>query len=260
VVSGTVPVVSVDLRDGGRWTSLRLAGREWLWSGPGLHTGPRSGMTSYVDAGGLDECLPTVRGVPDHGVLWSRPWSDDGVAYTEDFVLERRIETTPTGVRADYRLEAEPGYRFVWAAHALLDCAVGSWVVAPYETACRVYGVTGPWQASTWAEAGLAEYGESDGTAAGAVLLDTPATEVDDGGLTLRLELSCPGQPVSAAVWRNLGGFPADAPYRSLGVEPMLGRVFELADAGPGDAAAVPPSGSLGWRLTLSAGPTPAMR
>ncbi|MFG1708122.1 hypothetical protein ACFLIM_33425 [Nonomuraea sp. M3C6] len=47
--------------------------------------------------------------------------------------------------------------------------------------------------------------------------------------------------------------FPAGAPYRSVGVEPMLGAVFDLADAGPGDAALVPPCGELTWRLVLAA-------
>jgi hypothetical protein len=32
----------------------------------------------------------------------------------------------------------------------------------------------------------------------------------------------------------------------------MLGRVFDLAEAGPGDAARVPASGEVRWRLTLS--------
>jgi hypothetical protein len=257
--------VAVDLRDGGRWTSLRLGGREWLWAGPGLHSGARHGLTAYVDVGGLDECLPTVRGVPDHGVLWSRAWSDGGdftdVAYTEDFVLSRRLDARAGTIRAEYRLEAEPGYRFVWAAHALLDCAVGARVLVPDSTRCRIYpeaasfvGRPWPdgaaWVEETWAGLGLATYGESDGSAAGAVLLDCPASDVEDRGQVLRFELSCPGQPVSAALWRNLGGFGA---YRSLGVEPMLGRVFDLAEAGPGDAAVVPPSGVLTWRLSISA-------
>jgi hypothetical protein len=58
--------------------------------------------------------------------------------------------------------------------------------------------------------------------------------------------------PVSIALWRNLGGFPAQHPYRSTGVEPMLGRVFDLAEAGPDDAARVPASGEVRWRLTLT--------
>ena len=30
-------------------------------------------LPEFVDAGGLEECLPTVRGRPDHGDIWSRP-------------------------------------------------------------------------------------------------------------------------------------------------------------------------------------------
>jgi hypothetical protein len=33
----------------------------------------------------------------------------------------------------------------------------------------------------------------------------------------------------------------------------MLGRVFDLAEAGPDDAAVVPDRGELTWRLTVSA-------
>jgi len=47
------------------------------------------------------------------------------------------------------------------------------------------------------------------------------------------------------------GGWPPGAPYRSIGVEPMLGRAFNAAEAAPGDAAVVPPSGKLSWRLTV---------
>jgi hypothetical protein len=99
----------------------------------------------------------------------------------------------------------------------------------------------------------LAALGPDDGTAVGAILVDCPAVTVADGE-RLTFSLDAPGQPVSVALWRNLGGWPPAGPYRSIGVEPMLGRVFDLADAGPGDAAVVPPSGVLEWRLRVSAG------
>jgi hypothetical protein len=119
--------VAVDSVHGGRWTSLRAAGREWLWHRPDpARAGVRPG-DPFVDAGGVEECIPTVRGRPDHGDVWSRPW-------------------TATGVEGD-------GFRT----------------------------------------------------------------------------------------------------YRSIGVEPMLGRVFDRALAGPGDAAVVPASGFCEWRLRVSA-------
>jgi hypothetical protein len=96
-------------------------------------------------------------------------------------------------------------------------------------------------------------FGPTDGTGVGSIFMDGPTAADRDRGAELAMTLSCPGQPVSTALWRNQGGFPADAPYRSLGVEPMLGRVFDLATAGPDDAAVVPDSGELSWRLTLSA-------
>jgi hypothetical protein len=71
--------------------------------------------------------------------------------------------------------------------------------------------------------------------------------------------LEAAGQPVSVALWRNLGGFGEPAPYRSIGVEPMLGRVFDLADAGPGDAATVPVSGTVDWRLTMTMTTAPVL-
>ena len=50
-----------------------------------------------------------------------------------------------------------------------------------------------------------------------------------------------------------LGGFPVADPYRSIGVEPMLGRVFDLAQACEGDCAVTPATGEVRWRLTISA-------
>ncbi|MFF0343895.1 hypothetical protein [Kribbella sp. NPDC004875] len=265
MVSTAGRVVTIDAADGGRWTSLHLAGREWLWGGPGLITGSRAGLATFVDAGGVDECFPTIRGVPDHGGLWNQPW--DGSVVYGDAVLTRAFTSGADTVAVDYHLEAPPGYRFVWAAHALLDCAPGATISAPPGTVCRLYPEAAPWlpwawpDGAPWVSAGwptpleLGEFGPTDGSAAGAVLVDCPTMSVRDRGAELTLTLSCPGQPVSAAVWRNQGGFPSDAPYRSLGVEPMLGRVFDLAEAGPDDAAVVPESGELTWRLTVSARP-----
>lgn len=270
MVSGqtdSVGSVAVDGADGGRWTSLRLAGREWLWSGPGLLTGPREGHQAFTDAGGLDECFPTVRGTPDHGGLWNQPW-ETSVTYANT-ILTRTFTVDAETVAVDYRLQAPPGFRFIWAAHALLDCAVGATISAPPGTECRLYpeaaGMlatpwpdSAPWITETWPRPGginLGIYGPSDATAVGAILIDCPTVNIVDRGAELTWTLSCPGQPVSTALWRNLAGFPDEAPYRSLGVEPMLGRAFDLAEAGPDDAAVVPASGELAWRLTASARP-----
>jgi hypothetical protein len=248
------PLVRTDPAHGGRWTSLRAGGREWLWTRPDRARDRVRPGDAFVDAGGLEECLPTVRGTPDHGAVWSRPWRRTGGAACvtcPDFTLQRRISVRDTGLRAVYRLTAAPGYRFVWAAHALLDLGVGARLHAPAGTPTWVDpGRVGPWPAP--AGVPLDEFGPDDGTATGAVLRGCRTVTVTDGPAALRLRLTAPaGVPVSVALFRNLGGFPATGPYRTIGVEPMLGTVFDLADAGPADAATVPATGELRWHLDL---------
>ncbi|MCG5440019.1 hypothetical protein [Micromonospora foliorum] len=269
--------MAYDAAHGGRWTSLHGGGREWLWRGPEPGRHEVRPDDAFVDAGGLEECLPTVRGEPDHGEVWSRPWRSaaPGTVVIErpTFTLTRRITDSGGVVVADYRLAADPGYRFVWAAHALLDLSPAARLDAPTGTPTRLHPeaaallppgswptgdpwLTGPWPAPaglTLAGLTLDMFGPDDGTALGAVLLDCARVQVLDGPDRLTLELECAGQPRSTALWRNLGGWPANRPYRSVGIEPMLGAAFDLADAGPDDAAVVPASGEVAWRLTISA-------
>ncbi|MCX5126779.1 hypothetical protein [Streptomyces sp. NBC_00347] len=266
--------ISTDLTQGGRWTSLRAGEREWLWhrTDPARVTVRPGG--AFVDAGGLEECVPTVRGTPDHGDAWSRPWrryGDTDIVQCPDFEMRRRIDSGPTALRIRYELHAEPGYRFLWAAHALLDVSEGAHLEAPGATSTRLFPeaaellerswpegahhVTGPWPAPHGLR--LDSLGPDDGTAVGAILTDCASVTVTDGPDSLSLSLRTDADvPVSLALWRNLRGFPASAPYRSIGVEPMLGAVFDLAEAGPGDAATVPPGGTLRWDLEITASTT----
>lgn len=249
---------TVDLAHGGRWTSLRAGDREWLWSRPDPARATVRPGDAFVDAGGLEECLPTVRGRPDHGAAWSRPWTGRGgsaAVVAGDFELTRTIRHEDGAVVADYRLAAAPGWTFVWAAHALLELSPGARLRAPDGTVTRVYDDSrGPsWLAGEWPRPlglPLDRLGPADGTAVGAILTDCPEATVVDGD-ELTFALYAEGQPVSMALWRNLGGFPRPEPYRSIGVEPMLGRVFDLAEAAPGDAATVPASGVCEWRLVV---------
>ncbi|MFG2631127.1 hypothetical protein [Streptomyces sp. NPDC048473] len=263
MVSHLPPIrITTDPAHGGRWTSLRAASREWLWHReeprrPGAVPGD-----AFADAGGLEECVPTVRGVPDHGDTWARAWQRDGDTESvdcPDFRLSRWIRHQERRAVVDYRLTARPGYRFLWAGHALLDVSEHAHLGIPDGTPTRVYpGGGSRWTPRTWpswaAESTtLDRLGPDDGTAVGAIV-DTSQVNVHDGTATLRLAVEAEGQPVSVALWRNLHGFPDDEPYRSIGVEPMLGRVFDLAAAGDGDAACVADSGEVRWRLTVSAG------
>jgi hypothetical protein len=88
----------------------------------------------------------------------------------------------------------------------------------------------------------------------GAVAVGASGVTVHDGPDTPELHLHSCDAPTSIAWWRNLGGFPDNAPpYRSIGVEPMLGRVFDLAEATEQeDVATVPSNGILEWKLTIN--------
>jgi hypothetical protein len=247
-----VPItVSVDLARGGRWTSLRAAERDWLWNRADPARQRVRPGDPFVDAGGLEECFPTVRGEPDHGDAWSRPWIDldsgQAVVEGDDFRLSRTLRNDGNALVGDYRLDATPGLPFIWAAHALLDLSETARLIAPPCTPTRLDdGTERAWPAD------LDTLGPADGTATGAILLGCPRVSVVDGA-ALSFGLEAPGQPVSVALWRNLGGWPQPEPYRSIGVEPMLGRVFDRDLAGPGDLAVVPGSGFCEWRLTVEA-------
>jgi hypothetical protein len=64
----------------------------------------------------------SLRGEPDHGEAWTRAWRDG-----DDRLAAR------------YRLTADPGYRFVWAAHALLDVSASATLYVSGGPAVRLY-------------------------------------------------------------------------------------------------------------------------
>jgi hypothetical protein len=265
VVSVVPLTAAIDAEHGGRWTSLRGGGREWLWQ----RDEPRRSCVrpgdAFADAGGLEECLPTVRGVPDHGDVWTRRWTAvDKTTHTirtADFELTRNIHAGDS-LAADYLLTAEPGFRFIWAAHALLDLSHRARLTVNPMSATRLFleADGADWTEGDWARFRLSTLGPDDGSAVGAVI-NTDTVVVDDDPDQLRMTLQATTPPVSIALWRNLRGFPPDNPYRSIGVEPMLGRVFDLARAGDGDCVVTPATGEVRWRLTIdgsthgSAGP-----
>jgi hypothetical protein len=280
--------VKTDPEHGGRWFSLRGRTREWLWQRDEPRRDRVNVGDDFADAGGLEECVPTVRGTPDHGDAWTRAWTaldDEHELFVrcKEFELTRRISVDHGAVVADYRLAADPGYRFIWAAHALLDLSPRATLELDQGTKVRLFPEAAPhisdpypwpdgaaWIEGDWpAPAGLRldTLGPDDGSGVGAVAYRPESSTADgrrhatalvlDGSDQLRMTLEVAAdahtQPTAIALWRNLGGFPQPRPYRSIGVEPMLGRVFDLADARDGDCAVTPPSGEVRWRLTITA-------
>ncbi|TQM44262.1 hypothetical protein [Pseudonocardia cypriaca] len=242
-------VVEVDLAHGGRWTSLRTPEREWLWHHPDPAVAAARAAVApgaaFVDAGGVEECLPTVRGEPDHGAVWSRPWSDAGVV-ADGFRLDRRIGGDGE-ITVDYTITGPPREPVVHAVHALLDVSPAARLDAPGARTAHLLdqGAVVRWPS------GLDRLGPDDGTAVAAVLPGCAVATVVDGPDALALTWRAPS--CSLLLWRNLRGWPDGAPYRSIGVEPMIGSAATLADPGAGEPARLDAEGVLRWQLRVRA-------
>ena len=161
---------------GGKISSLRLAGREWLWTNELIpyrvpDEQSRADTTSYLttaDSGGYDECLPTISPceipswvpafgglrLPDHGELWSqrgavatdRDSEGEHAAITWvgrrlPYRFERTIRLNHDGrVTMHYRLTNTGAARlpFVWSAHPLLSLTGRTRVHLPTGSRFRV--------------------------------------------------------------------------------------------------------------------------
>ena len=251
--------VAVDLQLGGRWTSLRCGSREWLWHNPDDATQRARRQVRpgepFVDAGGVEECFPTVRGVPDHGDIWSRPWVGAQIAAAVNALRFGRMQRTMTSsgeLEVRYQVDAAPGHWFLHAVHALIDVSESASLVAPGVAWMTVLDVHEPEQ--LW-PSGLDRLGPDDGSAVCALLPGCSEAIVIDGNDALRLRWESPQQPdaCSLLLWRNLRGWPAGGPYRSVGIEPMVGRAADLASALPSACARLDADGHFRWTLRLAA-------
>lgn len=271
--------VRTDQGLGGRWTSLAAGGREWLWRNPDAAVLAARGRVSpgaaFVDAGGVEECLPTVDGLPDHGAVWSRPWERDGGAdrvVAGALRLTRTITVDDGAVSAAYSIAGPPGTPFVHAVHALLEVGPLARLLIPTPQAAVVSdsAVTGgdvvarpdlwpPTIAGTAAD----RLGPVDGTAVAVLLPGCHTVAVVDGTAALEVRWwvldTAEDDPCSLLVWRNLGGWPAGGPYRSIGIEPMVGRTTFVGAEGSGGgplnrgAVRLPGSGRFGWQVHITA-------
>lgn len=268
--------VRTDLALGGRWTSLRAGEREWLWSNPAVSLAERAVVRSnmpFVDAGGGEECFPSVTGDPahghDHGDVWCRPWvgdpADAAARTRSGLTLRRRLTDRGGVVRAEYEItdsEEGPvaGTGFVHAVHLLWDVSTAAILRVPGtpEVAVQDHPRPGEITRGTWPDpvgARLDLLGPDDGSATCAVVA-SDVVEILDGDHAINLRWgSRPGIPTSFVLWRNLGGWPAGNPYRSIGIEPMIGATTGLAGADPGDLAHLGDTGTLSWWLEIAATP-----
>ncbi len=250
--------VRTDAGLGGRWTSLRSLEREWLWTNPDPEIARARKRVlpgaAFVDAGGAEECCPTVRGEPDHGAAWTRTWLAEGAKHAVDVPQVGRLSRRISGdnpLVVDYELTGRPGTPFLHALHMLLDLSSAARLTMPGFPRMTVLDVDDPER--EWPN-GLDTLGPDDGTAVCALVHRCHEVTVVDGEYMLRFSWSSQDTPelCSLLLWRNLGGWPAQRPYRSIGVEPMVGGGADLSTADPNACARIGPLGHFRWVLRLS--------
>lgn len=264
-MDATLPLeLHIDLARGGRWTSLAAGGREWLWHNPDAATqAARSDVLvgqPFVDAGGGEECFPCIRAPFDHGLVWSRPWAAHGrgeAVHALGYTLERtRAATGDGGLALTYTARATTPRDALHATHLLLDLS------ADAELHPGAHGPLVFWDPRPDAEidalggeeAFVRALGRGERGAVCYALPDCHEVTVRDGADALHLSLASPDDlPLGFVIWRNLGGWPADAPYRSIGVEPAVGRDVSLPTSVPGGAVTIGPGRDLTWTLTVRA-------
>lgn len=161
---------------GMKLTNLRrLNGREWLWRSDQIPLKlPESGA-SYVDtadSGGWDECFPTVGpcpvpgappgspSLPDHGELWSAPWTSSvydhaegttlagsarGAAFPYEFHRQVTLDTHEPRVSFQYQVRniGDTPFPWIWSSHPLLNVQPGSELSLPGVNQVKVAAVHG---------------------------------------------------------------------------------------------------------------------
>jgi galactose mutarotase-like enzyme len=161
---------------GMKLTNLRrLNGREWLWRSDQIPLAPPRSGSSYVetaDSGGWDECFPTVgpcpvpgalpgtAPLPDHGELWSAPWSSSvydqaegttlagsarGIAFPYEFQRQITLDPDDPVVRFRYLLRhtGDRPFPWIWSAHPLLNVQPGSVLTLPGVSQVKLAAVHG---------------------------------------------------------------------------------------------------------------------
>ncbi len=132
--------------------------REWLWHPKDKLELFKNSSRDEFSAGplvGIDECLPTItpcswrgRQLPDHGEVWSRPWTVDPRAWQRGFLktsiklehspfeFERTLQLREDRLQFDYKLSnlAAMEEHFIWAIHPLLRLAKGDELELPEST------------------------------------------------------------------------------------------------------------------------------
>lgn len=253
----------------------RTSGREWLWRSDQIPLAPPRPAASYVetaDSGGWDECFPTVGPspvpgaaggtppLPDHGELWSAPWTSSvydhaagttlagraqGIAFPYEFYRAITLDSNEPVLRLSYRLRhtGSTPFPWIWSSHPLLNVQAGSVLTVPGMTQVRIDAVHGrqdlksgdvvSWPSAIGGDAESYTFPEEGGWAA-KVFGDLGP----EGQMTLtdprrgeKLEFVVqPEEVPQVGIWINCRGWaPAGrTPYYNLALEPCIGAPDRL--------------------------------
>lgn len=254
----------IDTQRGGRITSIRNAGTEWLSAVAGP-SGSSPGEPA-VELSAWDEVAPSIAPastaaggrVASHGDLVRSAWAqgDDGWLHAALPSLRgafaRRASVVNGRLRLDYRVTAEYPESMLWAAHPIIDWEPGTEIlVAGCEDAGWIRHDDGdrPVGADTLARAVRA----LDPAASGKyfVPVDARPTEVlvcRAGGRAIRLRWD-PELVPYLGLWLDAGAW-GGAPV--LAVEPTTGWGDSLDGAREARRVlSVPPTGSHSWWIEI---------
>jgi galactose mutarotase-like enzyme len=253
----------------------RLDGREWLWRSDQIPLGPPKPGASYVetaDSGGWDECFPTVGpcpipgaspgapALPDHGDLWSAPWTSSvydhadgttlagsarGTAFDYEFSRQVTLDLLQPAVRFRYsvRHTGDHPFPWIWSAHPLLNVQPGSVLTLPGVSEVKIAAVHGRDDLSendvvSWPGAIGGNPDRFTFPAGGAWAVKVFGDLGPEGRMVLtdprrgeRLEFAVRHEEVpQVGVWINCRGWapPGRTPYYNLALEPCIGAPDRL--------------------------------
>jgi galactose mutarotase-like enzyme len=273
--SAQVEIVAIPAL-GMKLTNLRrLNGREWLWRSDQIPLAPPKPGASYVetaDSGGWDECFPTVGPcpipgalpgtppLPDHGELWSAPWTSSvydgaegttlagsarGTALPCEFHRQVTLDSHEPLVHFRYLLRhaGDRPFPWIWSSHPLLNVQPGSVLELPGVTQVKVAAVHGRDDLSendvvSWPGAIGGDSDRFAFPAAGGWAVKLFGDLAGEGRMILtdprrseRLEMLVQADQVpQVGVWINCRGWapPGRTPYYNLALEPCIGAPDRL--------------------------------
>jgi len=266
-------------------------GRELLWQIPGAAYASAAvpgGRFGPEDSSGFDDMFPTISAcdyedspwnkaaMPDHGELWSMPWSFArlGAASVElsvhgrafPYVFTKRIEARDSAIRIDYTLANLSDSRFscIWAAHPLFATRPGMRIKVPSGCDSIINAFETPAMGKPGSRMPYPMHGSMDlsrvSTDTGACRKFYFADRLAEGWCSLvdpdssmEIRLSFPAWQVPyLGIWVNEGGW---ADQNNIGIEPALGAMDSPPQAARyGMGNALEPRETKNWYLEIAPG------